>query len=103
MTGKSPILLNDNIMSHTAQGGVTRLFRQITDAVIRHFGESVVILSSDQREYYPARHIPTIGWPGRVHDLTATIVAGFVRPNVVLNAYYGAIRTRAAEVYIVYD
>ncbi|HWQ12465.1 MAG TPA: glycosyltransferase family 1 protein [Roseiflexaceae bacterium] len=97
------IFLNDNIISHSTQKGVTRFFNRVADGVINHFGSRVAVFSSQRRLYAPARRIRLPDRAGLIHDALASIAALVYSPAVVLSPYYGAMRTSAAEVFLVHD
>lgn len=110
MTGtQTRIFLNDNIIYHDSQRGITRYFRAVADGIIAHFGSETTICSPEFRDYGPARHIPSIRLPRmrmRLHNLIASTAAYLERPAIFFSPfhpYYGEVRTLAAEVFTIYD
>jgi glycosyltransferase involved in cell wall biosynthesis len=102
-----PILLNDNIRSHTTQRGVARYFGHVTDGIIARFGPNVVICSPVVRDYGAAQYIRTPRFPGSgrlgVHDLSATIITHLKQPAIIFSPYYGSVRAKTAQMFTVYD
>lgn len=95
------IFLSDNTLPE--QGGVRRFFRHLVDGVAARFGEQAIVYSPERRDYGPARFIKSPGPPGRVHDVTAALVAATCRSQVILAAYYGSAWGPGRRVYPVYD
>jgi len=104
---RSLIFLNDNIPSHTTMRGVTRYFRHITDGLIERFGERVLVYTSDQRDFGAARCWRAIRFKGTrrlgLHDALASLAAWRVQPALLYCPYFGATRTRAPEIFTIYD
>ena len=103
MSSSANIFLSDNIVSHSTQGGVSRFFRHLTEGIVAAFGEQTILYSPKPPAFPQARYVRTPGISGRVHDLTASVVAAYYRPKVFLTAYYGQVFTNARQVYVVYD
>jgi glycosyltransferase involved in cell wall biosynthesis len=107
------ILANDNILYHASQRGVVRVYTKTIEALAERFGRSVVICSPRRYPQFPVRQYRILRLPGsvgnvlndyaRTHDVMTSIVAAVERPTVLYNAYYGAVVTRAAQVFTVYD
>jgi len=102
-----PILLNDNLISSSAQRGIARYMGKIIDGVTDYFEESAIVCSPQRRNYGLARHIPTLRFPGSwrigLQDKFASVAATFIRPSVVYNVYYGHVHTKALQTFTVYD
>lgn len=104
------ILVNDNLESHTLQRGVYRVFYNTTQALVDHFGSSVLICSSKPYPDLESKHyrVPRIpGIPGRIanyfHATMVSIVSAFEKPRVIYNPYYNPLRTQIPQIYTVYD
>ncbi len=101
------VFLNDNIASHSVQRGVSRYFRTVTDGIVTHYGDQVIIFSSEASDYGRATHIPTFNMKGRrrvrAREITGSIATLLTQPSVVFSPYYGRMWTRVPEVFTVYD
>jgi glycosyltransferase involved in cell wall biosynthesis len=97
------IFINDNIISHSAQIGVTRCFDHLIDGMIATFSSEMLIYSPRQRPYGEARHVRTQNILGRVRNLTASLAVARFQPRVYLAPYFGKVVTGARQAYIVYD
>ena len=107
------ILANDNIDDHARQRGVRRVYLQTVEALVAHYGPAVLICSPQHYPQFAVRqhHLPRP--PGKLgqlldaylglHDRRVSLVARRERPALVYNVYYGTVRTRAPQVYTVYD
>lgn len=101
MAHSARIFLSDNTLP--MQGGVKRCFRQLVDGVVAAYGERTVVYSPERRDYGRARFMRSPGWPGRVHDTSASLAATLCRADVLLAAYYGTACGPGRRVYAVYD
>ncbi len=110
------IFLNDNIISHASQRGITRYFRKIVDGVVAKYPERTIVYSPETRDYgrakyirMPPRQSPKIRGIGFntvlpiALDKWASVLAYRERASVVFSPYYGYVQTRTAQVYTVYD
>lgn len=111
-----PVFLNDNIISHTSQRGVTRYFRQIVDGVVAKYSGKVVVFSPELRDYGTAKHIRVppryfpkikgIGFNKLLSvalDKYASVATYREHASIVYSPYYGNLQTKAMQVYTVYD
>lgn len=116
------IFLNDNILSHPMQRGVTRYWQHITKGIITEFGSDVVVRSPQQHDFGKAKHIiPSpimqlrhlrgfgkLGLSRLLWRMDAIFVDKELKRSgagVILNAYYGT-PTRigtARQIFTVYD
>lgn len=103
MTQRPGIFISDNIISHRAQGGVTRFFRHLAAGIVDAYGAQTLIYSPEPPAFPQARYLRAPGVPGRVHDLSASVLAAFYRPKIFLASYYGYAFSSARHVYPVYD
>ncbi len=118
MTGSFCVFLNDNILSHVTQRGISRYFRKITDGIIAHFGNNVIIYSPEIRDYGIARHIHclpnTVCFPGsrwlginsvlpKLRDMFASTVIAGSQASIIYSPYYGSLRSNVPQVFTVYD
>ena len=82
-----PILINDNIISITAQRGIARYFNKIVAGATASFGQDAVICTPISRDYGPARHIRTVRFPGSwrigLQDRMTSLAAWITRPSVM--------------------
>lgn len=101
------IFLNDNVHSRPQQRGVTRYFRNVADGIVRHFGDRVVVFSSDERDFGPAKRVRPAPVGGRyqftLHDVQASLASFWHRTTLFYSAYFGAAWTPADQVFTVYD
>jgi glycosyltransferase involved in cell wall biosynthesis len=101
------ILFNDNIISIRAQRGIARYFGEIVAGAGRLLGAEAAVCSPEPWRYGRARHIPSLRFKGSwrigLQDKIATAAVWALRPTVIFNAYYGNVRSRAAQAYTIYD
>ena len=103
------ILINDNIPDHATQRGVTRIAMKLIEGTVTNFGDQVTICSPVANDYGTAKFIytPQIKFRGshrlRLHDNFTTLAAYRAKPQIVCNTYYGCLRSKAPQSFIVYD
>lgn len=107
------ILVNDNLESHAFQRGVHRVFYNTTQALVDHFGSSVLICSSTLYPDLKGKQYLVPRIPGRlanyfyrrypIHATMVSIVSAFERPRVIYNPFYNPLRTQIPQIYTVYD
>lgn len=101
------ILFNDNIISIRAQRGIARYFGEIVAGAGRLLDAEAAVCSPEPWRYGRARHIPSLRFKGSwrigLQDKIATAAGWVIRPTVIFNAYYGNVRSGAAQAYTVYD
>ena len=101
------ILLNDNIISISAQRGIARYFGEIVGGAGRLLGADVAVCSPEPWRYGDARHIPSLRFKGSwrigLQDKIMTAASLLLCPAVIFNAYYGDVNSGAAQAYTVYD
>lgn len=104
---QSTILINDNIISHATQRGVYRVFYNTAQALVDHFGPSVLICSPKlypnlkTKRYFVPR-IPIRGG-SLIHSTIVSSISVFEKPRVVYNPFYNSLRTKIPQIYTVYD
>lgn len=107
------ILATDALHSHGLQRGVLRVFQHTVAALAAEYGPGVVVCSARIWPGLAARRrwAPRLeGWLGARASLVlglreryAALVAAVERPAVLYSPYYGALPSRAPQVYTVYD
>jgi glycosyltransferase involved in cell wall biosynthesis len=101
------IFLNDNISVHAYQRGVSRYFNEISAEIIAQFGEKTVILSSQAKNFSPAKHLQPIQFRGSrrlgFQDLLASVAAYRAQATLFYSSYYGNAWTKAPQIFTVYD
>ncbi len=106
------ILLFDNITAAASSGGVARYFRRLALGLSEQLGENLLVFSPEAGRFHRARQVRSLptGFRGSgrlklswLNERWAARVARRWQADVVLSAYYGDLRARAAEVFPVYD
>ena len=105
-TSRDCILLNDNTQ-HQLQRGVARYFDKITDGLIEYFGGRILVCSSHQRNYGPARHFnPDAQRFLRLffrRSALRWLLARCTCPKLIYSPYYGFLNARSPLIFTVHD
>jgi glycosyltransferase involved in cell wall biosynthesis len=101
------VFLSDTVRWPSSQRGVARYFRHLVEAATETFGPAAAVCSAHRRDYRPARYVRSFRPGGRplprLHDLLASVAARRLGARVFYSPYYGKARTRAAQVFTVFD
>lgn len=101
------ILWNDNIPNPTSQRGVDRYFGEILRGAAGAFHVECTLVSSRQLDTAMRRrvsHRSSRAWLSPLlHDIQVSAWSAVIRPRIVVNPYYGHIRSPASQVYTLFD